>query len=87
MILVELDLVAWAVAFCVAVVAGLVKGMVGFALPMIFISGLSLVMPPETALGALIIPTFFANGLQALRHGLAPALEMAKQFRKLLISA
>ena len=87
MILLELDLVAWAVAFCVAVVAGLVKGMVGFALPMIFISGLSLVMPPETALGALIIPTFFANGLQALRHGLAPALEIAKQFRMLLISA
>ena len=86
MILIELDLSTWAAAFCVAMVAGVVKGMVGFALPMIFISGLSMVMPPETALGALIIPSFFANGIQALRHGLATALKTVKQFRIFLIS-
>ena len=67
-------------------VAGVVKGMVGFALPMIFISGLSMVMPPETALGALIIPAFIANGFQALRHGLVLALKTVKQFRIFLIS-
>ena len=82
----EFDLFTWTVAFCVAMVAGLVKGIVGFALPMIFISGLSIVMPPETALGALIIPAFIANGLQALRHGFALALATVKQFRMFLIS-
>ena len=72
------DLFTWTVAFCVAMVAGLVKGIVGFALRMIFISGLSIVMPPETALGALIIPAFIANGLQALRHGFALAIATVK---------
>ncbi len=37
----------------VAVLAGLVKGVVGFAMPMSLISGLTLVLPPEQALAAL----------------------------------
>ena len=81
-----LDPMIWAVAVMVAIAAGLVKGLVGFALPMIFISGLSLVLPPQLALAALIMPTFFTNGLQALRQGPAAALASFKRFRIFLVS-
>jgi uncharacterized membrane protein YfcA len=81
-----LDPMTWAVAVMVAIVAGLVKGLVGFALPMVFISGLSLVLPPHLALAALIMPTFFTNGWQALRQGPAAALGSVKRFRIFLIS-
>ena len=39
-----------AVACGVALLAGLVKGLVGFAMPMILISGLSMMVPPDVAL-------------------------------------
>ena len=82
----ETDLVSLAMAIGIAVLAGLVKGLVGFALPMIFISGLSLVLPPQLAIGALIIPTLFTNGFQALRQGRAVALASIKRFRYYLVT-
>lgn len=53
------------IAFC----AGLVKGALGFALPMIMISGLGSLMPVELALAGLILPTLVTNLSQALRQG------------------
>ncbi|EPX76938.1 sulfite exporter TauE/SafE family protein [Litoreibacter arenae] len=58
-----------ALAFLVAVVSGFVKGVVGFAMPTIFISGLSTFLSPELALAGLILPTVVTNGIQALRQG------------------
>ena len=42
-----------ALACSIAILAGLIKGMVGFAMPMILISGLSSFLPPEIALAGL----------------------------------
>ncbi|WP_417674963.1 sulfite exporter TauE/SafE family protein [Pseudodonghicola sp.] len=72
-------------AFALALVAGLVKGMVGFALPLILISGLSSFLPPELALAGLILPTLVTNGIQALRQGVAAAVDSIKRFRVFLI--
>ncbi|APZ52126.1 sulfite exporter TauE/SafE family protein [Salipiger abyssi] len=69
------------IAFCIATLAGLVKGMVGFAMPMILISGLGSFLPPELALAGLILPTLFTNAIQALRQGLRPALDSIRRFR------
>ncbi|MGR3625337.1 MAG: sulfite exporter TauE/SafE family protein [Limimaricola sp.] len=69
----------------VGVGAGIVKGMVGFAMPMIMISSLSLFLPPELALAALIAPTLVTNGMQALRQGGRAALATVKRFRIYLI--
>ena len=44
-------------ALCIALFAGLVKGVVGFGLPTILISGLSTFLSPELALAGLILPT------------------------------
>jgi hypothetical protein len=64
----------------IAVFAGFVKGAVGFALPMIMISGLGSLLPPEIALAALIVPTVFSNVWQALRDGVAAALASVRRF-------
>lgn len=63
----------WALAVLIALFAGFVKGSVGFAMPMVMISGLSTIMPPELALASLILPTMVTNTVQALRSGLASA--------------
>lgn len=68
----------------VATFAGLVKGVVGFAMPMILISGMTLVLPPDMALAALILPTLITNIWQALRQGIATALATIVQFRVFL---
>ena len=75
----------WALAFGVLFVAGLIKGMVGFAMPMISIAGLSMVLPPDWALAGLIIPTLVTNGMQALGQGARAAMISVKRFRVFLI--
>ncbi|MQY42187.1 TSUP family transporter [Epibacterium sp. SM1969] len=75
----------WVAAFVVALVAGAVKGMVGFALPMILISGLSSFIAPELALAGLIFPTLITNGMQAMRQGRRAAWESMKRFRLFLL--
>ena len=59
----------WVIAFLIALGAGLVKGVVGFAMPTILISGLSSFMAPDLALACLIVPTVLTNAWQALRQG------------------
>lgn len=79
-----LSMQAFWVAMAVAAVAGFVKGMVGFAMPMIMISALSSFMSPELALAGLIVPTLVTNISQALRQGVRPALETTKQYQLFL---
>ena len=74
------------IALMVAVLAGLVKGVVGFAMPLVMMSGLTLFFPPEVALAGLILPTVFSNLVQALRHGRAAAWRSIKAFRHFLIT-
>lgn len=69
----------------VGLLAGVVKGLVGFAMPMIMISGLSQFLSPELALAGLIIPTLVTNGLQALRQGWSAAVASVKSFRVFLL--
>lgn len=76
----------WVYAFLISICAGLVKGIVGFALPMVFISGLSLILPPEMALAGLILPTLVTNGVQALAQGPKAALVSTRQFSVFLVS-
>lgn len=76
---------ALVIVFAIAFLAGIVKGAVGFAMPMILISGLTLVLPPQVALAALIVPTFATNGWQALRQGVRTAVATMVRFRVFLI--
>jgi uncharacterized membrane protein YfcA len=72
-------------AAVVALAAGVVKGVVGFAMPMVFISGLSTFLAPELALAGLIFPTLVANLMQAFRQGPTAAWQSAKTFKVFLL--
>ncbi len=72
-------------AAAVAVIAGFVKGVVGFAMPLVFISGLTTFMSPELALAGLILPTLMTNALQALRQGRQAAARSTLDFKVFLI--
>lgn len=77
------DIPLWVllIACLTTVIAGFVKGAIGFAMPMIMISGLATVLSAEAALAALILPTVMTNAAQALRQGLRAALQSAWRFR------
>jgi uncharacterized membrane protein YfcA len=74
-----------AFALLIGVGAGFVKGVVGFAMPLVLISGLTLFMAPEYALAGLILPTLVSNGMQAMRQGWAQAWGTLKDFRLFLV--
>ncbi|ORE93488.1 hypothetical protein ATO13_12461 [Stappia sp. 22II-S9-Z10] len=76
----DLDLPAsiWLAVLAITLLAGFVKGAVGFAMPMVMISGIGSLVAPELALAALILPTLIANTAQALRGGLDAAVAAAR---------
>jgi len=71
-------------AVAVAFFAGFVKGAVGFAMPMIMISGLSSFLPAPVALAALIIPTVLTNTAQSFRGGVAAAVDSVITYKRLI---
>lgn len=73
-------------AFCISILAGVIKGVVGFALPMVLVSGLGSVATAEVALAGMILPTLVTNGWQALRQGMRAALESLSRFKAFLVS-
>ena len=75
---------AVAAAMIVALMAGAVKGAVGFAMPMIMVSALGSFLPAETAVAALILPTVLANAMQALRQGLGVAWTVLREYARLI---
>lgn len=70
-------------AACVMIFAGLVKGTLGFGMPMIAISGVGSILPAEIAIAALIIPTLVTNLWQSLRNGPAAALLSLQDYWRL----
>ncbi|WP_298849603.1 sulfite exporter TauE/SafE family protein [uncultured Ruegeria sp.] len=72
-------------AMAIAFAAGWIKGMVGFAMPMVMVSGLNSFLPPGLTLAGLILPTLVTNGLQALRGGGTAAIASIRRFRVFLI--
>ena len=72
-------------ALSIALLAGLVKGLVGFALPMIMISGLGSFLSSDLALAGLILATVVTNGMQAFEQGLRQAWQSITRFRVFLL--
>ncbi len=83
-ILQDIPLYSLVLCLCVAGFAGVVKGVVGFAMPMILISLLGSIVAPELALAGLIVPTLVTNLLQFASQGMGAALSSVKRFRVFL---
>ncbi|MBD3764213.1 MAG: sulfite exporter TauE/SafE family protein [Rhodobacterales bacterium] len=83
-ILAGLPLWALIAAAAISAGAGLVKGATGFAMPLIMVSTFGAIMPPETALAALILPVLVTNVAQALRQGWRAAWGSIRTYRRLI---
>lgn len=79
----EYGVLALGLAFGVMLFAGFTKGAVGFALPMITISGIGSIMPAEIAIAALILPSLVTNLWQSLRNGLGEAWGSLQKYWRL----
>ena len=84
-VLLQFGFGGWILLLAVGAVAGLVKGVVGFAMPMVLISALGSMVSPEVALAGLIVPTLVTNLWQALRQGAAAAWAAIRRFRLFLL--
>lgn len=76
----------WLAALGIAFLAGIVKGVVGFAMPLVIMSGLSSFTTPDLALAGLILSTVVTNTLQAARAGMDNAKASLWKIRLFLIS-
>lgn len=70
-----------------AFIAGAIKGVTGFAMPMVIISGLGSFLAPELALAGLILPTLVTNLWQAFRQGWGQAWASAKAHWRFVVIA
>ncbi len=66
-------------ALAVTFVAGFVKGAVGFAMPLIMISGLSILIDLPLVAAGIVIPVMISNGMQVWRAGLGKAREALRE--------
>lgn len=78
------DLLTLLIASVIMFAGGFTKGAVGFALPMIAISGLGSFLPAHTALAALILPVLLTNVWQTFRQGVGAAWDTLYEFRLLI---
>ncbi len=79
----EYGMLALGLAFAIMLFAGFTKGAVGFALPMISISGIGSFLPAEVAIAALILPSLVTNIWQSLRNGVGEAWETIRKYWRL----
>ena len=78
----ELSPFVWMGAFAVTFLGGFVKGAVGFAMPLIMVSGISQFVDPKLAIAGIVLPVLAANGLQTFRTGWRPALSAVSEHRR-----
>lgn len=83
-----LDLMSpWALSltFAITMAAGFVKGAVGFAMPLIMISSLSIYLDPKLVVAGIVLPILASNLIQAARSGWGEALSASREFRRYIL--
>ena len=64
----------------VTLIAGVVKGAIGFAMPLIMISGMGVVLEPRYVVAGIIFPIVLSNLMQVLKAGLGEAKQAVKEY-------
>ena len=77
----DVSVLAFVLAVIITAFGGFVKGAVGFAQPLIMVSGMGIFLEPTTIVAAIILPILLANLLQAARFGRRLAWEAIRDFR------
>ena len=81
----ELNLFFVILVLSITIFAGIIKGIVGFAMPLIMVTGFATFLPLDLAIVAMIIPTLVTNFQQAFRDGINPAIIPLKKYWKYLL--
>lgn len=81
----EVSLAALLASAAVTLIAGFVKGAIGFAMPLIMISGMALFLPPQLVVAVLILPIVMSNMLQVLKFGGGTALEATRSHLRYIL--
>lgn len=77
---------AFAAACGVTLLGGFVKGAVGFAMPLVMISGLTLFLDPLVALAGVILPIVLSNLLQVMRFSWVQARDALLGFWRYILT-
>lgn len=77
---------AFAGAMAVLFLGGFAKGLVGFALPLIAVSGMGAFLPAQTAVALMIVGAVVSNVWQTLRSGLGAASATVRRFWRLNVT-
>ena len=75
----------FAFACAVTMLGGFVKGAVGFAMPLVMISGMGIVIPPELIIAGIVFPIVISNVLQVARSGVGNAQAAVKGHWRYLV--
>ncbi len=81
----EFGNIALACTFLVMFLGGFTKGVVGFALPMITISGIGSLMNADIAILSLLLPGLITNVWQSFRSGFGGANEIIRRFWRIFL--
>ncbi|MFQ6548345.1 sulfite exporter TauE/SafE family protein [Aestuariibius sp. 2305UL40-4] len=73
-------LAAFLLAMLVTGLGGFVKGAVGFAMPLVMVSGMGIFLDPATVVAGIVLPIVISNALQVARAGVGEALSAAREF-------
>lgn len=75
----------FALAVAITFGAGVVKGAVGFAMPLIMIALMGLYLPPTVVVAAIILPIVLSNAAQVIRFGRGQVRAVVHEFRVYLL--
>ena len=75
----------WLLALLITLFAGFVKGAVGFAMPLIIVSGLTSLLDPKLAVAGIILPIVVSNLAQSFRTGTRAAAEALRVFWRYIL--
>ncbi|MFW5881304.1 MAG: sulfite exporter TauE/SafE family protein, partial [Roseicyclus sp.] len=76
---------AFVTAVGVTLAAGFVKGAIGFAMPLIMISGFTLFLDPLVAIAGIILPIVMSNLVQAMRYGWTEARAAFREYWRYIL--
>ena len=76
---------AFLAACAITLLAGFVKGAVGFAMPLVMISGLSLFLDPLVAVAGIILPIVMSNLLQVMRYPWREARQALRDYWRYIL--
>ncbi|RVU86680.1 sulfite exporter TauE/SafE family protein [Leucothrix sargassi] len=69
----------------IVLLSGIIKGAIGFAMPLVIVSGVGSLMDPKYAIAAILLPIVMSNAMQTFRQGVTPALQVVRDYWRYIL--